>query len=161
MGRIAGVVSLSLEHGGPMDALKLVALDREDLQIVSAHVQDAVMKVGDLRYAPREKRFVVAMNRYAWEGDGGLFRRKRERRKAVLHFDRVLAAKTHGIDPAQPDEVLSLLTVSFASGEAPAGVIELVFSGGGTIRLDVECIEARLADLGAAWQASSTPTHRS
>ncbi|KAB2958215.1 MAG: DUF2948 family protein [Rhizobiaceae bacterium] len=143
-----------------MDALKLVALDREDLQIVSAHVQDAVMKVGDLHYKPREKRFVVAMNRYAWEDRGGLFRRKRERRNAVLHFDRVLAARTHGIDPARPNEVLSLLAVTFAPGEAPAGIVELAFSGGGTIRLDVECIEVRLSDLGAAWQASSTPVHR-
>ncbi len=151
---------LSQEHGGQMDALKLVALDREDLQIVSAHVQDAVMKVGDLHYTPREKRFVVAMNRYAWEGRGGLFRRKRERRNSVLHFDRVLAARTAGIDPARPDEVLSLLAVTFRPGEAPAGIVELAFAGGGTIRLDVECIEARLSDLGAAWQASSTPIHR-
>jgi hypothetical protein len=156
-----GRLLLSLEHGGQMDALKLVALDREDLQIVSAHVQDAVMKVGDLRYTPREKRFVAAMNRYAWEDSGGLFRKKRERRNSVLHFDRVLAARTAGIDPTRPDEVLSLLAVSFAPGEAPAGIIELVFSGGGTIRLDVECIEARLSDLGGAWQASSTPIHRS
>ena len=155
-----GVLLLSQEHGGQMDALKLVALDREDLQIVSAHVQDAVMKVGDLHYKPREKRFVVAMNRYAWEDRGGLFRRKRERRNAVLHFDRVLAARTHGIDPARPNEVLSLLAVTFAPGEAPAGIVELAFSGGGTIRLDVECIEVRLSDLGAAWQASSTPVHR-
>ncbi len=151
---------LSQEHGGQMDALKLVALDREDLQIVSAHVQDAVMKVGDLHYTPREKRFVAAMNRYAWEGRGGLFRRKRERRNSVLHFDRVLAARTAGIDPARPDEVLSLLAVTFRPGEAPAGIVELAFAGGGTIRLDVECIEARLSDLGAAWQASSTPIHR-
>lgn len=155
-----GGLLLSLEHGGRMDALKLVALDREDLQIVSAHVQDAVMKVGDLHYTPREKRFVLAMNRYAWEDRGRLFRRKRERRNAVLHFDRVLAARTHGIDPTRPDEVLSLLAVTFAPGDAPAGVVELVFSGGGTIRLDVECIEARLSDLGAAWQASSTPIHK-
>lgn len=143
-----------------MDPLKLIALDGEDLQIVSAHVQDAVMKVGDLQFAPREKRFVAAMNRYAWEGGGGLFGRKRERRNAVLHFDRVLAARTHGIDPKRPDEVLSLLAITFVPGVAPAGVIELVFSGGGVIRLEVECIEARLSDLGGAWQASSTPVHR-
>jgi len=161
MGGFAGGLSLSLEHGGQMDALKLVALDREDLQIVSAHVQDAVMKIGDLRYVPREKRFVVAMNRYAWEGDGGLFRRKRERRKAVLHFDRVLAARTHGIDLARPDEVLSLLAVSFTPGEAPAGVVDLVFSEGGAMGLGVDCSGVRVGEKRAAWQASSTPIHRS
>lgn len=151
---------LNHEHGGQMDALKLIALDGEDLQVVSAHVQDAVMKVGDLHYAPREKRFVAAMNRYAWENGGGMFRKKRERRNSVLHFDRVIAARTHGIDPTRPDEVLSLLAVTFSPGDAPAGVVELLFSGGGAIRLEVECIEARLSDLGGAWQASSTPVHR-
>lgn len=143
-----------------MNALKLIALDGEDLQIVSAHVQDAVMKVRDLKYTPREKRFVAAMNRYAWEERGGFFRKKRERRNSVLHFDRVLAARISGIDPKKPDEVLSLLAVTFQPGETPAGVIELVFSGGAAIRLEVECIEARLSDLGGAWQASSTPAHR-
>lgn len=143
-----------------MDALKLIALDGEDLQIVSAHVQDAVMKVGDLHYAPRERRFVAAMNRYAWENDGGVFRKKRERRNSVLHFDRVIAARTLGIDPTRPDEVLSLLAVTFVPGNVPAGIVEFHFSGGGAIRLEVECVEARLSDLGGAWQASSTPVHR-
>jgi len=143
-----------------MNALKLIALDGEDLQIVSAHVQDAVMKVSDLKYTPREKRFVAAMNRYAWEERGGLFRKKRERRNSVLHFDRVLSARISGIDTKKPDDVLSLLAVTFQPGEAPAGAIELVFSGGAAIRLEVECIEARLSDLGGAWQASSTPVHR-
>ena len=143
-----------------MTDLKLVALDEEDLAIVSAHVQDAVMKVADLTYAPRDSRFLLAMNRFAWEEGSGLFRRRRERRRAVLHFDRVLAARSSGFDPAKPDEVLSLLAITFTPGAAPAGTIELVFSGNAAVRREVECIEARLADLGAAWEAASTPAHR-
>jgi hypothetical protein len=143
-----------------MDPLKLVALDEQDLNIISAHVQDAVMKVGDLEFLPNSKRFVVAMNRFAWETVSGLFRKRAERRQSVLHFDRVLAVKAVAIDRDKPAEVLSLLAIRFAGAEAPAGTIELDFSGGGTIRLSVECIEARLADLGSAWEASSLPTHR-
>ncbi|MDG4882675.1 DUF2948 family protein [Mesorhizobium sp. WSM4884] len=143
-----------------MAALKLIALDDQDLSIVSAHVQDAVMKVSDLEYLPAAKRFVLTMNRFVWEAKSGLFRQHNERRQSVLHFDRVLGAKTSGIARDKPAEVLSLLAISFVAISKPAGIIELVFSGGGTIMLDVECIEARLADIGGAWQATSRPVHR-
>ena len=143
-----------------MAALKLIALDDQDLSIVSAHVQDAVMKVSDLEYLPAAKRFVLTMNRFVWEAKSGLFRQHNERRQAVLHFDRVLGAKTSGIPRDKPAEVLSLLAVSFIAISKPAGIVELVFSGGGTIMLDVECVEARLADVGGSWEASSRPVHR-
>jgi hypothetical protein len=65
-----------------------------------------------------------------------------------------------GIARDKPDDVLSLLAVSFVPTDQPAGIIELVFSGGGTIMLDVECVEAGLADIGGAWQATSRPAHR-
>ncbi|WP_287300778.1 DUF2948 family protein, partial [Mesorhizobium sp.] len=80
-----------------MNLLKLVALDDQDLSIVSAHVQDAVLKVGDLEYMPAVKRFMMTMNRFVWEAKSGFFRQHNERRQSVLHFDRVLGAKTSGI----------------------------------------------------------------
>ncbi|MER8994942.1 MULTISPECIES: DUF2948 family protein [unclassified Mesorhizobium] len=143
-----------------MNGLKLVALDDQDLSIISAHVQDAVMKVSDLEYLPSVKRFVLTMNRFVWEAKSGFLRRHNERRQAVLHFDRVLGAKTSGIARDKPDEVLSLLAISFLALDKPAGIVELIFSGGGAIMLDVECIEARLADVGGAWEATSRPVHR-
>ncbi|MET3662695.1 DUF2948 family protein [Aquamicrobium ahrensii] len=143
-----------------MDQLRLIALDEQDLNVISAHVQDAVMKVRDLQYLPDERRFVLAMNRFAWERKSGFLRKKNERRQSVLHFDRVLGAKAAGIARDKPDEVLSLLAVSFVATDKPAGIVELVFSGGGAIMLDVECVEARLADTGGVWQASSRPAHR-
>ena len=143
-----------------MNALKLVALDDQDLSIVSAHVQDSVLKVGDLEYLPAAKRFLLTMNRFVWEAKSGLLRQHNERRQAVLHFDRVLGAKTSGIARNKPDEVLSLLAISFVGLDKPAGIVELVFSGGGAIMLDVECVEARLADIGGAWEATSRPLHK-
>ncbi len=143
-----------------MNALKLIALDDQDLSIVSAHVQDAVMKIGDLEYLPAAKRFVLTMNRFVWEARTGLFRQHNERRQAVLHFDRVLGVKTNGIARDKPAEILSLLAISFIEISKPAGIVELIFSGGGTIMLDVECIEARLADIGGAWEATSRPVHK-
>lgn len=143
-----------------MDLLKLLALDDEDLKIVSAHVQDAVLKVSDLDFISATKKFVVPMHRFAWEKQASLARPQPERRNSMLHFDRVLSAKLSGISRDKPDDVLSLLAVIFEATDAPAGTIDLLFAGGGTIRLDVECIEARLADLGGAWSASSCPTHK-
>ena len=143
-----------------MTALKLIALDDQDLSIVSAHVQDAVLKVSDLEYLPAAKRFVLTMNRFVWEAKSGLFRQHNERRQAVLHFDRVLGAKTNGIARSKPAEVLSLLAISFIEISKPAGIVELIFAGGGAIMLDVECIEARLADIGGAWEATSRPVHK-
>jgi hypothetical protein len=143
-----------------MGLLKLLALDTEDLQIISAHVQDAVARVGDLDFRAAEKRFLVPMNRFAWETQKGFFSAPPERRQSVLHFEGVTAARLTGISQTKPDEILSLLTVAFVPGDAPAGVIELVFSGGAAIRLDVAYVEARLADLGGAWAASSRPMHR-
>lgn len=142
-----------------MDALKLVALDEQDLRIVSAHVQDAVTKVGELEYLPAVKRFVVPVRRFAWEVKSSFFRPRNERRQSLLHFDRVLGVKTSGIRREKTDEVLSLLAINFVPIDPPAGLIELVFAGSGAIMLDVECIEARLADLGGAWAATSRPHH--
>lgn len=143
-----------------MDLLKLLALDEEDLGIVSAHVQDAVMKVADLEFLAASQRFVLPMYRYAWEKEATLARPQPERRNSVLHFERVLSARLSGISRAKPDEVLSLLAVTYTASDAPAGTVDLVFAGGGAIRLDVECIEARLVDLGGAWEATSRPAHK-
>src|SRR3954469_10373237 len=114
-----------------MDMLKLVALDAEDLAIISAHVQDAVMKVQDLDYAKASKQFIVGMNRFAWEAAG----RKPERRRTILSFARVMAVRTQGVDPRQKDDVLSLLAIRFVGASEPAGAVELVFAGDGLIRL--------------------------
>ncbi|ACI53538.1 conserved hypothetical protein [Rhizobium leguminosarum bv. trifolii WSM2304] len=142
-----------------MTELKLVALDDEDLAIISAHMQDSVFKVGDIDWSPRDAQFALAVNRFVWEGA----ERKRkgfERRRAALVFKRVLAVRSLGIDRGKRDEVLSLLALRFEQkGEGPEGTIELSLSGTASIALDVECIEVQLADIGGAWEASSKPRH--
>lgn len=138
-----------------MPDLKLLALDTEDLDVISATTQDAVVRVGDMGFAKADSRFALLMNRFAWEEDG----KTRQRKRAALHFDRVNDVKVAGIDLNAVDGVLELLAIRFAEVETPAGTVELAFAGGGTIRLGVECLEARLQDLGAAWAAKATPAH--
>ena len=141
-----------------MDLLKFVVLDEEDLEVVSAHVQDAVVKASDVMWRPREKRVVVALNRFDWEGAQNGDPEYR-RRRAALRFERVLSCKCRQVDPAGRDAVLNLLAVEFAETDAPAGVVTLTFSGGAALRLEVECLEAELADLGPTWTATGCPAH--
>lgn len=142
-----------------MQPLRLVALDEQDLQIVSAHVQDAVTKVGEVHYNAADKQLVIPINRYAWEKKRRLFSRRGERRRSVLHFNRVLSVRTSGIDQAKKSDVLSLLAIEFAGTDAPAGEMVLIFAGGAAMSLQVEVIEVQLADLGGAWEAAARPRH--
>jgi hypothetical protein len=139
------------------DRLKLIAMDSDDLAVISAHCQDAVLKAGAIKFHAREQRLILAMNRFVWErpGKGG----KWERRQAVLHFDRVSKVLAKGVDRRNKDQVLELLAIAFVGAEAPAGHVELAFAGGATLRADVECLEARLSDLDAAWETGSRPAH--
>ncbi len=139
--------------------LKLIALDEEDLEIVSSHLQDAVVRVGEMAFVPSRKRFAAVLNRFNWEKAVDGAEPGNERRRTALRFDRVLAAQLKGIKPTQADRVLSLLAIRFEPGDPPSGFITLTFSGGASIRLKIECIEAELADLGPSWRARSKPQH--
>ncbi len=140
-----------------MPDLKLLALDEEDLEVVSAYTQDAVIRVGDMGFAKSDNRFAAIMNRYAWEE--GTQKSKGHRRRAAIHFDKVSEVKSKGINLSARDGILDLLSISFEPSEAPNGVITLSFAGGGTVELVVECLELRLSDLGASWAAKATPSH--
>ena len=141
-----------------MDPLKFVVLDEEDLEVASAHLQDAVLKVSDILWRPQEKRVVVALNRFDWESAQNA-EPQYQRRRAALRFERVLSCKCRQVDPVRKDAVLNLLAVEFSETEAPSGVVMLTFSGGASVRLEVECLEAELADLGPSWTAASCPAH--
>jgi hypothetical protein len=144
-----------------MTDLKLIALDEEDLGILSAHMQDAVLKVGDMAYVPRDRRFAAVLNRFDWAAamPKAARRARRQRRRAALRIERVTSARLLDIDLKAKDRVLSVLMVSFEPEAAPAGALILHFAGGAAIRLEVECIEVEMRDLGAVWSARATPDH--
>ena len=142
-----------------MDLLKFIALDSEDLEVVSTHLQDAVIRSSEVLWRPGEHRLVVALNRFDWEAattGSPEFRRRR----AALRFERVQSCKCKGLKPpAGEDAVLNLLSVEFTPTDEPAGIVTLYFSGGGALRLEVECLEAELADLGPTWTTATCPAH--
>jgi hypothetical protein len=139
----------------PEKPLRLLAQDDEDLQILSAHLQDAVLRVGDLAYLARQRRFVILMNRFCWECCDGLGSRVR----CGLHFDDVLSVKARGIDQSDADAVLQLLALRFTPAGDGGGAVDLLLAGGGAVRLEVECISAGLTDLTGPWPATARPQH--
>jgi hypothetical protein len=140
-----------------MTDLKLIALDAEDLDVISATTQDAIVRTAEMGYAKADQRFALLMNRFAWEDGQGS--RTGIRKRAALHFDHVTGVKLAGFDPSAPEGTLELLTIRFIETAAPSGTVDLAFAGGATVRLDVDVLEARLADLGAAWAAKAKPEH--
>lgn len=138
-------------------ALRLHALDDEDLALVSAILQDALIRVGDLAYLPGQRRFALVGARFDWaaEAEGRL-----ERCRAGLHFEGVQRVRLLRVPHDKPETVLELLALTFEPGpEAPAGVVRLVFAGGAAIRLEVECVEAQMRDIGPRWRVKSRPSH--
>jgi Protein of unknown function (DUF2948) len=147
-----------------MEEVKLVALDKDDVEVMSAHLQDALVKVSDVFWRPREYRFVMAVNRFDWMNavDAEALKTKSpeyRRCRTALRFERVVSCKCRGLDQRGKDAVLNLLAVEFIEHDAPAGTVTMTFSGGGAIRLEVECLEAELVDLGEVFAAMACPDH--
>jgi hypothetical protein len=138
--------------------LVLAAADADDLETISARLQDALAQVKDLVYLPKSRRFAGLFNRFKWESAGA---HAGTRVRTGLHIEGVLSAKAFKLRTGNPDAVASLLAIRFQpkGAEDPGGVIELIFSGGGILKLEVECIDAELADLSGEWAARGRPAH--
>jgi hypothetical protein len=139
--------------------LRLAAADAEDLQILSARLQDATVKLKNISWQPRHRRFAMVVNRFCWEKADNV------RALAGLHFNGVLKVQSRHIKLGADEAVVALLAITFQGHEGqgddvdPGGIIELVFAGGGAIQLTVECIDAELADLTEPWGARARPDH--
>jgi hypothetical protein len=141
-----------------MQPLKLIALDPDDIAVVSTHLQDAVVKIADIVWLPSEHRLVIGLNRFDWEACG-CEDPCYKRRRTALRFDRVMAFRCRNVDCKAKDTVLNLLAVEYDATDAPSGTVTLIFSGGAALRLEVECLECELTDLGPTWDAKARPEH--
>ncbi len=141
-----------------MTLLKLGALDEDDLQVMSSHMQDAVLRVGDIRYLAATKQLVIIANRFNWE-TADKPATGYQRRRTGIHFNTVTAVRSSRIKHTAGDAILELLAIAFTHGEAPSGTIRLEFAGGGIVEIEVECIDAWLSDLGEEWGTAHKPQH--
>jgi len=142
-----------------MTRTTLTAQDAEDLGILSAQLQDAVAQVKDFVWLPKSRRFAALVNRFKWE-TAQKSRSSNLRVRSRLVFDQVTSVKSHRIK-RDPEAVASLLAIRFgAKGEDdPSGTVELVFAGGGSLRLEVEYIDVSLTDVSGDWAALGRPDH--
>ncbi|OHB30028.1 MAG: hypothetical protein A2790_04600 [Phenylobacterium sp. RIFCSPHIGHO2_01_FULL_69_31] len=133
--------------------LRLLAQDQDDLPVISAALQDAIAKVGDISYEAKARRLTIAFNRFRWEAGS------RQRVRSALQVGGVLALQARKIRRDRRDAVVELLAIGFEPGEPPGGVLTLSFAGGGDLRADVECIDAVLADVSEPWPTPRAPAH--
>lgn len=133
--------------------LRLLAQDPDDLAVISAALQDAIAKVGEISYEAKARRLTIAFNRFRWEAGS------RQRVRSALQVGGVLALQARKIRRDRRDAVVELLAIGFEAGEPPGGVLTLSFAGGGDLRADVECVDAVLADVSEPWPTPRTPAH--
>lgn len=136
--------------------LRLLAFDSEDIEVISANLQDAIVRISDMAWLQQEKRFALVCQRFDWVAaeEGRI-----ERCQTGLHFDGVRKVALQGFDQTRKSRVLNLLSITFEPGEAPGGVILLTFSAGGAVRVEVDYIEAQMNDLDLRWKARKRPGH--
>ncbi|MGE0046349.1 MAG: DUF2948 family protein [Hyphomonadaceae bacterium] len=139
-------------------ALKLIAEDAGDLEVISAAAQDALVRVNEMSFDPRARRFTMQIKRFRWEAEKQA--PPYERVAAALAFEGVLNVKTKRVRRDAPFALASVLSVLFdAAEEPPGGVVRVVLAGGGEIALDVECVDAALIDIGESWRTPRRPDH--
>jgi hypothetical protein len=136
-------------------ALRLLAEDAEDLEVISAALQDALTRIGDIRWERGGRRLTIAVNRFRWEAPEGAH----ERVRAAVQLGGVLGVKARNLRAEAKDAVVQLLAVSFEPGEHPAGVVTFTFADGADLAAEVECIDAAMADLSVPWNTPRTPEH--
>lgn len=140
-----------MSRGAP---LRLLAQEPADLEVISAAMQDAVAKVGDIVFEPKARRLTIAFNRYLWETG------EKARVRSALQLGGVLEVQTRKIRRTPKDAVVEVLAMTFEPGEAPGGVVTLSCAGGGDLRAVVECVDAVLADVSEPWPTPRSPAHQ-
>lgn len=133
--------------------LKLLAEDADDIAVMSAALQDAVAKIGDISFEPNARVLTIALNRFRWESG------KKQRVRTALQIAGVLGVQSRRLRRDRKGAVVELLAITFEPGEAPGGTITLSFAGDADLRAEVECVDAVLADVSQPWSTPRTPAH--
>jgi hypothetical protein len=137
------------------ESLRLLAMDADDLAVISAALQDAVTRIGDISWEREARRLTVAFNRIRWEAPEG----PGERVRSAVQLGCVESVRARNLRPEAREAVLQLLAITFDAGEAPGGVVTFAFADGGDLAVGVECVDAALADISAPWPVARAPEH--
>lgn len=135
--------------------LRLLAQDAEDLAVLSAALQDAVAKIGDIHWDAQARTLTLACNRFRWEAGG----KTGERVRSALQLGDVTSVQARNLKRDAKGAIVELLSISFEPGEAPGGTVLLTFAGGGDLRVGVDCLDVVLADVSEPWATPRRPGH--
>lgn len=135
--------------------LRLLAQDTEDLAVLSAALQDAVAKIGDIHWDAQARTLTLACNRFRWEAGG----KTGERVRSALQLGDVTSVQARNLKRDAKGAIVELLSISFEPGEAPGGAVLLTFAGGGDLRVGVDCLDVVLADVSEPWATPRRPGH--
>ena len=139
--------------------LKLIAKADEDLRVISAHLQDSIVKTSDIANLQKNKIFLMQLNRFMWEDvEKGVFR-KNKRIRTVLKFENVLKATSKNVNQKKNDRFLDFLAIEMFKMPDKNFEMNLIFSGDAAIKLVVEAIEVTLDDQGSSWESKNKPRH--
>jgi hypothetical protein len=154
---------------GQESPLRLRAEDFEDMAVIAACLQDAVVLRSDMTYLAKQRRFAMVMSRYCWEADPAIDRARRAGRPAApgrgrrvragLHVDGVLKVDTLGFDQSGAEPALALLTIVTEPQDDGGAVLLFMFAGGAMLRLSVECVDCHVTDIGPSWDTPRQPRH--
>ena len=140
--------------------LKLIAKTEEDLRVVSAHLQDSIVSVGDIANLKKNKIFLIQLNRFMWEDvEKGVFR-KNKRIRTVLKFENVLNVVSRNINQIKKDKFLDFLAIETNITPDNNYEMKIIFAGDSIIRVISEVIEVTLDDQGEAWDTKNKPKHK-
>ena len=136
-----------------MNKLRLRASDTGDLEIIAGAVQDSIFQIGQSRYDKAGLSFTLRLSRYMREMDTP------HRVESGLRLDGVLSVKSQGVDLAKQDAYAVILGLIYEATDTPAGIVSVTLAGGGVIQIEVEAIDATLADIGDARKTKRIPKH--
>ena len=139
--------------------LKLIAKTVEDLRVISAHLQDSIVKTSDIANLKKNRIFLMQLNRFMWEDvEKGVFR-KNKRIRTVLKFENVLTASSKNVNQKKNDRFLDFLAIESSKMPDKNYEMNLIFSGDIIIKLITEAIEVTLDDQGSPWESKNKPNH--
>ena len=140
--------------------LKLIARTVEDLRVVSAHLQDAIVNINDIANLKKNKILLLQLNRFMWEDvEKGVFR-KNKRIRTVLKFENIIKVKSRNIDQASKEKFLDFLTIETKQMIDNNYEMKILFAGDSIIKIIAEAIEVTLDDQGEAWDTKNKPKHK-
>ena len=139
--------------------LKLIARTTDDLRVISAHLQDSIVKTSDIANLKKNRIFLMQLNRFMWEDvEKGVFR-KNKRIRTVLKFENILKVASKNVDQKKNDRFLDFLAIESSKMTDKNYEMNLIFSGDMVIKLVVEAVEVTLDDQGIPWESKNKPKH--